>query len=209
MKKIFVIIFSLCFSFYGISQHHVFQYTDYYLFEGDTINHKIDEKKEGKWMDFEIGISSSHSRKMSIRRITSKGNYTDNIKTGEWNYFYENGKLKRKSFYNKKGEKTGLQLEYFQNGNLKCIATWENGNQEKLEVFHKSNKTKYLARFSQNQITSFQIFYPSGKIKYLGSGINKYKIKHLLLFDESRHEKRYRKLNLADLLINEKLGEYL
>ena len=72
---------------------------------------KINQWKNNKYDGLWISWSDSSNKK-----IESKGHYKDGHEVGVWKFYYEDGTLRRRERYSKKGI---LTKYYYPNGNLK------------------------------------------------------------------------------------------
>lgn len=113
-------------------------------------------------------------KKTENSKITWKGNFINGEKSGEWDYYYEDGKLKAVVNY-KKGELSGIFKQYFENGQLKVIGNYANGKQTgEWKVYYDSGELSQIISFSVQgkQNTEFKALYKSGKPKQIGLLLN-------------------------------------
>jgi uncharacterized protein len=68
----------------------------------------------------------------SSGQVKGKGNYTNAIRTGEWVFYFPNGKIEQKGKYDTRGRPEGLWQWYYDNGTLLREENYQNGRREGL-----------------------------------------------------------------------------
>jgi len=124
--------------------------------EGDSINQKIDGKKEGYW------IIWAHMRNLPDFKPNDKieeGNYKTNRKIGMWKKYWANGNLKSEiEFIN--GRASGAFKTFYENGKPEEAGNWvgryytksftrwhPNGNIAQEKTFNGSGKTDSIVKY--------------------------------------------------------------
>lgn len=124
--------------------------------EDDTINQKIDGKKEGYW------IIWAHMRNLPDFKPNDKvaeGNYKTNRKIGMWKKYWPNGNLQSEiEFIN--GRASGSFQTYYENGQAEEKGTWKgrfytqsftrwhpNGNLAQEKTFNGSGRTDSVVKY--------------------------------------------------------------
>lgn len=124
--------------------------------EGDSINQKIDGKKEGYW------IIWAHMRNLPDFKPNDKieeGNYKTNRKIGMWKKYWPNGNLKSEIEFTN-GRASGAFKTYYENGKpeekgnwvgryyTKSFTRWHpNGNIAQEKTFNGSGKTDSIVKY--------------------------------------------------------------
>jgi len=62
--------------------------------------------------------------------LKGTGFYKDNVKSGEWNFYYVTGKIEQKGKYNKNGLPTGEWKWFYDNGNIRIEENYKSGKRE-------------------------------------------------------------------------------
>lgn len=154
----------------------------------DTINQKVDGKKEGYWIIY------AHMRDYSGYKpndIVEEGLYKVDRKYGLWKKYFPNGNLMNEIFYTN-GRANGEFKTYYDNGNLEEAGTWkgrvysggfkryhENGELAQEKTFNESGKTdgvvKYFHENGQEELVFTTVngvengeakrYYPNGDLK--------------------------------------------
>lgn len=154
MNKIYIIlIFSFLASFVDAQT---------VLYNGDSVNVKIAEKKEGKWIVFG---RDQKDAKFEATQVVEIGLYNDNRKEGVWIKYYPNGKKKSEIEY-KRGRPSGSFKLFYENGNIEEEGEWtnrlysgpfkryyEDGTLEQEKTFDENGKAKGKVVY----------YYPNGK----------------------------------------------
>lgn len=141
--------------------------------------------KEGPWEEY-----------YTEGGLRAKGSYTNNLKTGEWVYYHENGVLEQKGIYDEEGRPVGKWLWYYDNGNLWREEFFINGLQDGLvtefdpngniisegEYFEGLEEGKWIYNRDNHRIEGsysagmknglWQHFYPNGQLSFEGRFIN-------------------------------------
>lgn len=154
MIKLYIILISSLLCFSTIAQG--------ILYNGDSINVKTLNKREGKWVVFG---KNQKSTKFKAEQVVETGSYKSNRKEGLWVKFYPNGNKKSEIFY-KRGRPNGIFKLYYQNGNLEEEGEWtnrlyngsfkryyEDGTLEQEKTFDSNGKAKGKVVY----------YYPNGK----------------------------------------------
>ncbi len=97
---------------------------------------------QGVWTEF-------HSNET----IKSVGLYVDGIKTGEWIYYYPNGKVEQKGKYDKLGNPVGLWNWFFESGNKLLEENYVNGKREGFLTEWGESKIDSLGKYSIKEVT--------------------------------------------------------
>lgn len=124
--------------------------------QNDTINQKVDGKKEGYW------IIWAHMRNLPDFKPNDKveeGNYKTNRKIGMWKKYYPNGELQSEiEFVN--GRASGKFKTYYENGQVEEQGNWkgraytgsftrwhENGQIAQEKTFNEAGKTEGVVKY--------------------------------------------------------------
>jgi len=154
----------------------------------DTINQKIEGKKEGYWIIY------AHMRNLSDYKpssIIEKGSYKRSRKYGLWKKYFPNGNVMNEIVF-KNGRASGNFKTYFANGNLEEEGFWksrvytggfkryhENGTLAQEKTFNSDGKTngtvKYFYENGQEELVFTTVngvengeatrYYPNGDVK--------------------------------------------
>ncbi|MCK9254905.1 MAG: hypothetical protein M0P36_03865 [Bacteroidales bacterium] len=134
MKKIFILsLFVL--SFYAISFSQTTRKNDSILNFVD-----INNNKQGKW-----------EKKYKNGQIRYKGFFVDNIPTGVFTYYFENGKIKSVLNYDENG---GAQAEIFwNNGNRAAKGYYDNNNNRHLtwNIYFEDGKKSAIINYNHGK----------------------------------------------------------
>lgn len=142
--------------------------------------HFVDDKREGIWEN--IGrngkLKSSYTYKHGqvlgqIKEYYDNGNiqeegyWTGTFWVGEYRTYYENGKLFVNWFYDEKGNRTGTQEYYHDNGKLMARGSWDNGYQDGLVVqYYDSGKLRSESQWKGGNVHGvIKEYYESGSLK--------------------------------------------
>jgi len=164
--------------------------------DNDTINQKVDGKKEGYWIIY------AHMRDFSGYKpndIVEEGRYKANRKFGLWKKYFPNGNLMSEIYF-KNGRANGAFKTYYENGNVEEEGTWkgrvytggfkryhENGTLSQEKHFNANGKTDGTVKY----------FYDNGQVELEfttvngvenGKAIRYYPngdVKEILIFDEN------------------------
>ncbi len=164
--------------------------------ENDTINQKVEGKKEGFWIIY------AHMRNLADYKpssVVEKGNYKRSRKYGLWKKYFPNGNIMNEIVF-KNGRASGNFKTYYSNGNVEEEGFWkgrvytggfkryhENGTLAQEKVFNDDGKTngtvKYFYENGQEELVFKTVngvengeairYYPNGDVK------------EILTFDES------------------------
>lgn len=154
----------------------------------DTINQKVDGKKQGYWIIY------AHMRDYASYKpndIVEEGKYKTNRKFGLWKKYFPNGNLMNEIYF-KNGRAYGGFKTYYENGNVEEEGIWkgrvytgefkrfhENGTIAQEKTFNESGKTdgvvKYFYENGQPELVFKTIggvengeairYYPNGDVK--------------------------------------------
>ncbi|MGM0582847.1 MAG: hypothetical protein ACQES1_10905 [Bacteroidota bacterium] len=83
----------------------------YVMDQGKVVEKGIIDKSGQRQDDFEEYYKTG--------QLKAKGQYSDGIKVGEWNYYFPNGEVEQRGEYNENGEAVGLWRWYYSNGQLR------------------------------------------------------------------------------------------
>lgn len=132
------------------------------LYNGDSVNIKIEDKKEGKWIVFG---KNQKDPKFKPDQVVEEGFYNANRKEGIWVRYYPNGNKKSEISY-KRGRPNGSFKLYYENGNVEEEGEWtnrlyngafkryyEDGTLEQEKTFDANGKAKGKIVY----------YYPNGK----------------------------------------------
>lgn len=186
--------------------------------DNDTINQKIDGKKEGYWIIY------AHMRDFSGYKpndVVEEGRYKTNRKYGLWKKYFPNGNLMSEIYF-KNGRANGGFKTYYENGNLEEAGIWkgrvytgdfkryhENGTIAQEKKFNEAGKTdgevKYFYENGQEELVFTTVngiengkatrYYPNGDVK------------EVLIFDESGTVTKREEKARVNPPINEKKEE--
>lgn len=114
------------------------------------------DNKEGKYVEYFPNPKD---------KIKSEGMYTENFPTGEWKYYYENGKISNQGSFGKKGLKDGVWKTYTPDGVLYSDDTYSNGKSEGVgKAYYEDGKVYEEFYYKKNRITSYKYYDKSGKL---------------------------------------------
>ncbi len=186
MKKIYAILFTLC--LLSTSGSAMTKTDPPGGQEKDTINQKVDGRKEGYW------IIWAHMRNLPDFKPNDKveeGNYKSNRKIGMWKKYYPNGNVKSEIEF-KNGKASGDFTTYYENGQVEEQGSWKgraytgsfkrwhaNGELAQEKNFNENGKTDGTVRYyhsngqlelefgTKNGVESGKAtrYYPNGDIK--------------------------------------------
>lgn len=108
----------------------------YILHKGVVIGKGIiDEqgKKQGPWQEFFLSGKKS-----------AEGTYKDNIKIGQWKYYFENGNLEQIGSYDSKGRAKGKWIWYYPNKSERRIETFFEGISQGMMTEYAADSTIML-----------------------------------------------------------------
>lgn len=158
------------------------------LTENDTINFTDGlGKKQGHWILFNNML---HKPGYTDDQKVEEGKYTDNKKTGIWQTFFPNNKLKSKIPY-ENNRQDGYAVLYYENGNIKEEGTWKNnrwvgdyklyyengqveqefkfnaaGKREGSQKYYNENGQKIMeGNWEEGKAAGLKEFYDNGDIK--------------------------------------------
>lgn len=141
--------------------------------------------KEGSWEEYYVNGS-----------LRAKGSYLNNMKTGEWVYFHENGVLEQQGTYNEEGKPIGKWIWNYDNGSLWREEFFINGLRDGLvtefdrfgniisegEYFEGLEEGKWIYNLENHRIEGtysagmrngiWQHFYPNGQLSFEGQFIS-------------------------------------
>jgi len=162
----------------------------------DTINQKLEGKKEGFWIIY------AHMRNLSDYKPSSvieQGSYKRSRKYGLWKKYFPNGNLMNEIVF-KNGRASGDFKTYFANGNLEEEGFWkgrvytggfkryhENGQLAQEKTFNNSGKTNGTVKYFYENGQEELVFNTIDGIEN-GEAIRYYEngdVKEILLFNET------------------------
>ena len=86
-------------------------------------------------------------------QLYTRGNYTEGIPVGLWEYFYDSGLLQRKTHYNEQGEEDGYFEKYHENGKLASTGYYKNAEWDGLhETFYENGQVSRRSSFKDGQL---------------------------------------------------------
>jgi len=96
-------------------------------------------------------------------KIHSEGNFTNNKKTGEWNWWFDTGEIKENGHFDKKGKKTGYWKSWYSNGILdhegSYIADKENNE---WKWYFKNGQQSSKELYKKGKLISFEFWNEDG-----------------------------------------------
>lgn len=106
-----------------------------------------------------VQLFNPHGQKIA------SGNYVNEKKAGNWNYFSGNRKIAEEIF--KKGKKHGISRRFYETGELLKQVEWQNGLQEgKYQVFYKNGKPYMQCKYSNNLRNGLcLIYFQNGRVE--------------------------------------------
>lgn len=121
----------------------------------------------GKWFYFRED-GKIYETKNYIIEETPWG-YND-YNYGEWKYWDENNTLRKVKHYDSLGNKTGQWENYYENGKLFNTANYKNGFLEgEIKYFTKNGTLRFSGYYQSNQCSNINTFYSTGSINGEGS----------------------------------------
>lgn len=173
MKYFFIIFLFLTIKLFSQSK------TELSFFQqiNDTIDkshpNKVDalNNKQGWWI-----ITGKMEKTVGYKadQIISEGPYRDNKKTGVWLEYFDNGKIKMKATY-VNGDPNGYVKLYYENGNLKEEGIWRDYKwQGEYRMYYESGSIKYRFHFKRNgaREDSQYYFWENGNLMIEGTWEN-------------------------------------
>lgn len=185
INNIYIIIISI---FTSINVINAYENDSIYIQDKDTINQKIENKKEGYWIIY------AHMRdiiKYKPNDVVEEGSYKRNRKYGLWKKYFPNGNVMSEIYFNK-GRASGNFKTYYENGNLEEEGFWggrvytgkhkryhENGKLAQEKTFNNYGKTEgkitYFYENGQPELVFTTLngvengkatrYYPNGDVK--------------------------------------------
>ena len=97
-----------------------------------------------------------------------EGTFKDNQLSGEWNWYYANGQLRRKEFYNRQEQIEGTVYEYDSLGNELTQGDYYNGVREGSWFYHVGD-FKEVGSYSMGlEDGVWKHYYKNGKLAFMG-----------------------------------------
>lgn len=144
-------------------------------------------------------------------RVKAEGHFTNNIKTGEWKYYEEEGYMRYKGSYNENGFQTGAWNWFYEDGQMRKIENFRNGKLDGLTKEFDTNgntiaKGHYIdgyedgfwiyitnnyrreGHFSYGRKTGeWNYFYDDGTLRFTGEFLDDYPDgRHFYYWDNGR-----------------------
>ncbi len=139
--------------------------------DNDTINQKVDGKKEGYWIIY------AHMRDFSDYKpndIVEEGLYKTNRKFGLWKKYFPNGNLMNEIYF-KNGRAYGGFKTYFENGNVEEEGTWKGRVYSgSFKRFHENGQLAQEKNFNSSGKTDGEVkyFYENGQPELVFTTVN-------------------------------------
>jgi antitoxin component YwqK of YwqJK toxin-antitoxin module len=90
-------------------------------------------------------------------KLAEKGTYTDDVRDGVFEYYYESGQLEKKVEY-RKGKLIGPYAEYYENGTLCISAVFDDGfPQGEVKLFDETGKLLLIKHYSNGLFSGSDI----------------------------------------------------
>lgn len=136
---------------------------------GNSIN-QVDEnnRKQGHWV---IKAEAGKPNDYKTGSIYTEGEYENGRKTGLWDVYYPNGKLKSKITY-ENSRPRGPYILYYENGNIEEEGNWERTkNTNSFKRYHPNGKISQDFTFTETGKRSGKqtYYYDNGKVQLEGS----------------------------------------
>ncbi len=130
--------------------------------EGEYVNNK----KSGIWTKYYPNGNKKHEltfannvangyAKIYYRsgQLQEEGVWKVNRWIGDYRYYYENGTLQYQWSYNSSGKREGQQLYFHENGVVKYIGDWANGQEAgELRAYYADGSLKDIKQFNEGKI---------------------------------------------------------
>lgn len=101
-------------------------YEEGYLIEKGAVDSV--RKKQGVWTEYHL-----------TGEFRAKGTFKDDLRTGEWIFYYPNGNIEQKGKYSKTGKATGEWKWYYESGKLLREEIYKGGKREGLMKEYKED----------------------------------------------------------------------
>lgn len=155
--------------------------TGYY--KNGKVNYKVNSKQglyngiynlyfengaPNKTITFVNGIKIGPSKEFfnhPKEQLYCEGNYENNFATGEWKYYYDNGKLSQTGSLNKKGQKDGIWKDYSKEGVLIEENAYSNDKSEGVSKnFYNDGKIYEEFYYRKNKINFYKFYSKTGEL---------------------------------------------
>ncbi|PCJ89892.1 MAG: hypothetical protein COA57_00840 [Flavobacteriales bacterium] len=136
---------------------------DYQLYEGDTVNKRVDGMRQGKWIYF--GKDKNNPAYAPDAKV-EEGEYANNRKNGLWIKYFPSGKLESEITY-KSNRPNGEYKIYYENGQLQEHGIWKNNrNMGHFERNYENGNPQQKFEFASNgkRDGKQEYYYESGAI---------------------------------------------
>ena len=131
----------------------------------------------GEWKYYKYDKLIAKGRYLSRSQLSIKcsknkyGSYpTKTHRIGTWEYFYDEGNIKKVEYYSEKGQKTGEWTAYYHNGNIKEVGHYKNDKKEGQWIEYEKNRDFQIGNYKPDYKSSYKDgtwkhFYDTGKLK--------------------------------------------
>jgi uncharacterized protein len=110
-----------------------------------------------------LGVKSAPAWYNNTNQLTSIGRMESDKRLGPWLFFFSNGERQAEGMYNDAGVKSGVWKYYYDNGKVKSVENYENGE---VTVFsEKGNKGEYFFLKDNAIHGDVTLYYDNGPIK--------------------------------------------
>ena len=138
----------------------------------DTLNH-VDENnmKQGHW------VYTNKIKRLSNykdNQVVEEGNYTDDKKTGQWTFYYNNNNVKHVLTY-ANNRPDGYAVFYYENGNKREEGTWINNKWVgDYTYYYENGRVKNDWNYNKNgsRVGVQKYFYSNGQLMIEGEWSN-------------------------------------
>lgn len=134
-----------------------------FVYEGDTVNKKESNKRQGKWVT--LGKMLTNNNRYEPEQLVEVGEYENNRKEGLWVKYYPNGKKQSEITY-ENGRPNGEFKLYYINGNIEEEGEWKNRMYSgSFKRYYEDGTLEQEKTFDENGKAKGQViyFYPNGQ----------------------------------------------
>lgn len=120
-------------------------------------------------------------------QLQAVGNYRDDIKIGVYLYYFPNGLLLKKEFYDNNGIKSGQSVNYHRNGNIEHVEYYLNGKIEGPKTtFYENGRVYQVTLYVGGLMNGISyILHENGALKKMGAFINGKQEGEVLFYNNS------------------------
>ncbi|MES2516393.1 MAG: hypothetical protein V4580_19720 [Bacteroidota bacterium] len=98
-------------------------------------------------------------------QVYGEGNYENNFATGEWKYYFDDGKLSLAGMLNKKGQKEGVWKDYLKTGVLIEENTYTDGKSEGISKnFYHDGKIYEEFYYRKSKVNQYKYYSKTGEV---------------------------------------------